>query len=266
VGCLARSGENNVGRDEIKYYFDKRAENRDALFEINPILEYEQRQRQKIVLDLLAVKPGEEILDLGCGDGRDMIVFERKGARCTGVDFSEQMIREGVKRLRKAGVSKARLFVGSAQSLPFKDESFDKVSCSEIIEHIPDWEKAIREISRVVKRGGLVVITTPNKYGLYGLEKAFLKFVYRVLRRRGEHPYDEWKTPREVSEVLNLNGLKVQAKGTVCFIPGCFISYKLPKGLKRFLVKTTASIEPVLARILNRYGYTIGISAIKSPI
>ena len=256
----------SVRRDEIKYYFDKQAKNRDASFEINPILEYEQRQRQKIVLDLLAIRPGEEVLDLGCGDGRDMAVFERQGARCTGVDFSEEMIREGVKRLRKAGVSKARLIVGNAKNIPFKDEFFDKVSCSEVLEHIPDWEKAVREISRVVKRGGLVVITTPNKYSLYGLDKTFLKFVYRVLRRKWEHPYDEWKTQREVSEVLNQNGLKVQTKSTVCFIPGYFISYKLPRGLKGVLVKITAFVEPVFARILNRYGYTIGISAIKSPV
>ncbi len=111
-----------------------------------------------------------------------------------------------------------------------------------------------------------MVITTPNKYSLCGLEKAFLKFVYRVLRRKWEHPYDEWKTQREVSDVLNQNGLTVQAKSTACFIPGYFISYKLPKSLKSVLVKIAVFVEPVFARILNRYGYTIIISAIKRPV
>lgn len=128
----------NELEQKIGKFFDDQSRNRDINLR-DPILRYEQEMRQRTVMELLAPSPRELILDIGCGNARDLISFAYKGATCVGVDFSNGMIKEGKKAIDNHRLKSVDLILASATYLPFKDNTFDKISCSEVIEHIPNY-------------------------------------------------------------------------------------------------------------------------------
>jgi ubiquinone/menaquinone biosynthesis C-methylase UbiE len=124
---------------------------------------------QTVDLKLLGLKDGERALDLGCGAGRHVhAMYYHAKCHVVGIDLGF----EDVKRTR-AGFGQIpdmepetqraySLSVGNALSLPFPDASFDKIVCSEVLEHIPDYKQAVSEIERVLKPGGTLAISVPR--------------------------------------------------------------------------------------------------------
>ena len=121
--------------------------------------------------DLLDVRPGMTVLDLGCGEGRHAFEAYRRGASVVALDWGVSEV-ETTKRwlgaIAEAGEApdRARFEVvrGDLLHLPFPDASVDRVMASEVLEHIPDDAAAIAEIVRVLKPGGRVAVTVP-RYG-----------------------------------------------------------------------------------------------------
>lgn len=121
----------------------------------------ETSKRLRIVFEeLLSGIPlkGKRFLEVGCGLGYFSKMAIRKRAQVTGLDIGEKII-ERARRLIPAG----KFIVGDAKSLPFKDETFDIVLCTEVIEHVESPSRAIKELFRVTKTGGYIVLTTPNR-------------------------------------------------------------------------------------------------------
>ncbi|MDR7300197.1 SAM-dependent methyltransferase [Haloactinomyces albus] len=117
----------------------------------------------------LGVRAGQHVLDLGCGAGRHAFEMYRRGARVVAFDQDVAEL-ENVATMFTAmeaenqvpsGAS-ATTMAGDALELPFPDESFDHVIASEILEHLPEDEKAMHELVRVVKPGGRVAVTVPS--------------------------------------------------------------------------------------------------------
>ena len=113
-------------------------------------------------LERLRVKPGDRLLDAGCGEGRHCFGALERGARVVGIDLDPEPLRFASKPLRnRAGEldSLGEMIHGNTFTLPFRSETFDKVICSEVMEHVHDYRAAARELSRVTKPGGLVAVT-----------------------------------------------------------------------------------------------------------
>jgi SAM-dependent methyltransferase len=115
------------------------------------------------------IAPGDRVLDLGCGGGRHAFEAYRRGARVVALDRNAEEIREVRKwfaAMEQAGEApsgaSATAVEGDALSLPFPDESFDKVVVSEVMEHIPDDKGVLAEVVRVLRPGGLVAVTVPR--------------------------------------------------------------------------------------------------------
>lgn len=248
--------------DKIKKYFDEMSVNRNRNIESDPILKYEQDMRQKAVFDLLEANKDDFILEVGCGNARDLIPLGMMHIRCVGVDISSGMIEEGKKDLERLGLATVRLELGSGTSLGFSGNIFDKIICSEVLEHIPDYEAAIREMARVLKPGGKLVITTPNRQSLYGINRRMLDFILALLKIRSPHPCDEWKTQKELVRILRKHKLKTSKKVGICFIPGHW-TYLLPKFLKKIVVGLTRPVEEKIRYRITGRGYMIGLSSIK---
>jgi SAM-dependent methyltransferase len=112
------------------------------------------------------VKPGERVLDLGCGTGRHTLEAARYPGRVVGVDISKEDLRAAkfmyddlkAKNLVKGS---ADFIIGDAENLPFKDGAFDKSLCTETFEHVPDDKRCIAEFMRVTKPGAQVVVSIP---------------------------------------------------------------------------------------------------------
>lgn len=110
----------------------------------------------------LRIKATDSLLDIGSADGFILSrLYDRTPfARGVGIDLSSEAV-ETARAISSRGGA-LQFEVGSADQLAFPDASFDKVILNELIEHIPDDEKVLSEISRVLRHGGLVYLTAPN--------------------------------------------------------------------------------------------------------
>jgi glycosyltransferase involved in cell wall biosynthesis len=120
-----------------------------AFYSLIPLQRYWQRRRHRIATSW--ARGAERVLDVGCGSS--VIIQSLNNA--VGMDVNSGKLRF----LRRRGIELVR---GSAFALPFKDESFDCVISSQVIEHIPYDEVLFREIERVLRPGGELIIGTPD--------------------------------------------------------------------------------------------------------
>ena len=248
---------------EIKKFFDSLAVDRNKKISSHPIILYEQEMRGMTAIKLLEVNKGDKVLDIGCGNARDLINIANAGGRVFGVDISKEMIIQARKDLDLAGNYGKRVFfsIGDVCSLDFPDSYFDKVLCSEVIEHVIDIKKALNEIHRVLKPGGSFVLTTPNKNSWYGFERRF--FWEGLLGKKWPHPLDNWQSVSEISYLINKAGFNIYEKRTVCFIPGFMITYFLmPNIIQILTVRFVSFLESTLQFFLKSFGYTICIKSI----
>ncbi len=119
----------------------------------------------------LGMRRRDRVLDLGCGGGRHAFEAMRRGAHVVAVDASDTEVK-GVAELLEAidiageTVAGARgwALAGDALELPFPDGAFDRVIAAEVLEHIPDDHRAIRELARVLRPGGRIAVTVPRWY------------------------------------------------------------------------------------------------------
>ena len=115
------------------------------------------------------INPEGTMLDLGCGEGRHIFGLMEKfpDLKCIGLDPHIESLGkafEGLKFLESISNTKTNFLSGSAYSLPFSDDSFDLVVCSEVLEHLHDYKDAIKEINRVLKPGGQFLASVPAEF------------------------------------------------------------------------------------------------------
>jgi SAM-dependent methyltransferase len=102
--------------------------------------------------ELMEIRPGMLVVDVGCSRGIYHPLFHKRGARVIGIDQSIGMARE----VRGGGIA----VVGDAQSVPLADAVCDRAVCNHVLYHVPDQALAMRELQRIVRPGGRVVIAT----------------------------------------------------------------------------------------------------------
>jgi len=131
------------------------------------------------------LKEGEKVLDLGCGNGRWYKVFKEKKVDYFGLDNSEKLIE-----IAKENFPEAKFFVGDALELPFPGNFFDKVYSIALLHHIPSEEfriKVLNEAKRVLKKGGILVLTC---WKIHRLREIFTLLKYTLLKLIGQSKLD----------------------------------------------------------------------------
>jgi len=108
-------------------------------------------------VDLLEIKPGDRVLEVGVGTGLNLPLYPRD-CSVTGVDISVEMLRKAEERICTHGVTNAKLMVMDASKLGFPDNSFDRVIATYVISAVPDPVKTLLEMQRVCKPSGHLVI------------------------------------------------------------------------------------------------------------
>ena len=184
------------------------------------------------LLDCVDLK-GKDILNVGCGDHiLSDIHFSLRGATVIGIDFNRKSIEKAKKKLENvkekhlASGGSVEVEVGDGRELRFEDNSFDVVTSFSAIEHMDsttDRSKAVEEMARVTRPGGLVVLTGPN---ILNLPTTILS--WKLFRKQGvfEHRY----TPGELGRMLTSAGLVIEQfdAETVYTIDRVFVEQKVP--------------------------------------
>ncbi len=188
---------------------------------------------------LSQLRSGGRILDNGCGVG---LLFEKvPQQRLVGLDISAEM-------LRRAATCSDNVVLGDSHNLPFSDNSFDAVFCRSLLHHLPQPEKAISEIHRVLRSGGEVVFVDTNK--------SVLSTLPRKIANRGEHFSDDHKNlTRKTIEAL-LRSLfsieKVSYFGYIAYpllgFPDIVNLFKIFP-FKKFMAGALMSIDNVISHL-----------------
>jgi ubiquinone/menaquinone biosynthesis C-methylase UbiE len=155
--------------------------------------------REKPCLGLLDAVPGEKVLDVGCGLGYFLLSLTEKEIECHGIDTSAESlayVQEHITPHTK---------VGTCLDIPYEENTFDKAMFCEVIEHIADDTAALREICRVLKPGGRLVVSTPAYEGW--LTRTYLK-------RLGHHDGGEYHErdgyfAKDLEKALEENGFRI---------------------------------------------------------
>lgn len=155
------------------------------------------------IFDFLAQLPELQrratFLDAGCGNGVHSIRLAKRGYSVVAIDFSEYVLEKAKINVAANGLKDRVMFQrGSLLELEFPDHSFDYVLCWGVLTHIPDLERAISELSRVVKPGGVLIVEETNMYSIESLAiRSLRRLLGRSLLRRvlGKEPASLTMTP-----------------------------------------------------------------------
>src|SRR5947209_14072283 len=155
------------------------------------------RGRRKIVraeLDRLPLPAGARVLDAGCGSGRTLEELQPYG-EVFGVELDPEAA--GVARSRGRG----EVHIGRLEEMPWEAATFDLITCLDVLEHTPDDRTTLRELRRVSKPGGWLLITVPAYQALWSLHDEanhhFRRYNRRMLRDAGNE--SGWAVERMTS-------------------------------------------------------------------
>jgi len=188
-----------------KAIFDEWPEKYDQWFE-TPIGSLVRKYESELILNFLNPAPGEMILDAGCGTGvftRDII---SSGSQVIGLDISFPMLRRA--RERSGGVRFHPIW-GDISTLPFREESFDKVVSITALEFIAGAKSAVAELFRVMRRGGVVVVATLNSRSPWATRR-------REEARKGHSIFSK-AILRSPDELLSLSPVKGVVRTAIHF-------------------------------------------------
>lgn len=108
------------------------------------------------------IQPHSKVLDIGCGAGTLACYLASRGHTVLGIDISKKAILSAKTSAKILGLPNAHFTVMDFPNT-YPKEKYDFIICSEVIEHLPDDDKALRVMYRLLKKGGIVLITTPSK-------------------------------------------------------------------------------------------------------
>jgi len=163
----------------------------------------EQRGNLQANLNFLArtglLRPGDRILEIGCGIGTVVFELTKQGYEATGTDISQVAVEYGRKKYK--GV---RLEVQPAEELPFGAGAFDVVLSFDLFEHIARIDRHVSEVARVLKPSGYYLFETPNKLSNVVAET----LAYKSLKWRRVHP--SLHTPGQLRRRLARHGFETR--------------------------------------------------------
>ncbi len=138
-----------------RVFYDQIADEFDAVMN-----SYEVEKRLRLIFDTLLPEhlDGKRVLDMGCGTGIFTQRLAARGARVVTADIGPKLVALSRQRTPTALPAAASL-----ESLAFAADTFDVIVCTEVIEHTPSPQRSVAELMRVLKPGGVLVLTVPNR-------------------------------------------------------------------------------------------------------
>jgi ubiquinone/menaquinone biosynthesis C-methylase UbiE len=164
---------------------------------------------REFVVNFSEIKPGEKVLDIGCGTGDQSIYFAKRGAIVAGIDINPKIIGRALTRKKKEGLE-VYFQGGDATNLPFLEPVFDVAVISLVLHEIKskDRDKVISEMKRVVKKGERLIFVDFN----CPLPKSMISFSVKLVEffagRNHWHNFKNYLKEGGILKILERNKLK----------------------------------------------------------
>jgi len=140
--------------NDIKQFYEQ-----DALREISGSTQRIEELRYRMLLSKVPIK-SKKVLDIGCGNGELISMLAEEGHVCVALDLSENRLSKFKDRATNLGVAQVQ---GDVINIPLRNSSIDIIMCSEVLEHIKDYEKVLKEMNRVLRPHGKIIVSVPYK-------------------------------------------------------------------------------------------------------
>ena len=242
--------------DYWKHWWNEQARHASSDYVLNRRTNFhlavlEQKALQQFIN---AVNPqvDDVILDAGCGSGRNIALLAPMVKQVVGVDYSDQMIQRAQERVSTDGLSNVKLIEGAVTKLEFPANSFNKVVCASVLQYLDDENcaLAIREMIRVCKPGGTLVIHAKNGTSLYGLSLKCLRPIARLIGRQMKPEY--YRSRRWHERTVEMEGgvqVDYDGFGILTFVPlpqwavGCLLRCEMSLPSPKFLRKLAVNYK-----------------------
>jgi ubiquinone/menaquinone biosynthesis C-methylase UbiE len=189
--------------------FDENVARKYDSWFLSPAGRYVERVENDLIRELLRPRAGQSLLDVGCGTGNHLLLFHQMGLDVSGIDPSEPMLRVAREKLGH----RAELRLGSAEDLPFEDNSFDIVSLVSSLEFSPHPTRALTEAARVARTHVFVAVL--NGLSANGVQRK-AEALFRPTLYRHARFYTVWELRYLVRKVL---GESRTEWGSVIWLP-----------------------------------------------
>jgi len=199
---------------------------------------------------------GERVLDYGCGNGAQTLLFGNEAATLMGVDISAVSIAEFRTHIPPALRSTVMPVLFDGTIIPAPDASFDIVTCFEVLEHVHNEQQTLREITRVLKPQGALLLTVPNKGWIFETHGAALPVL-----RWNRVPFFSWLPHamhrryalariyhrRDIADLLQAAGFRVEYLSYVTAPLDVLTTRWLKRILRRSLFRNDVTSCSILA-------------------
>lgn len=179
--------ENDHVQEDVQTYWLKQPELFAGAYEergyglLSGFLARFLRDRLDQIIPLLQVRPGERVIDVGCGSGPYLEALAKMGAQVTGVDYSAEMLRMARERLARAGICDVPLIQADARDLSGIAGPFDWVLAVGLLDYVPDTFRVLCEFNRLLRPGGRLLATIPkNPSPFFFIRRGFGAWLRRV--------------------------------------------------------------------------------------
>lgn len=219
-------------KNEKMYFYDRFADRFELVLDM-----YDTQRRFEVIFDDFLGGhnlQGKKLLDAGSGIGWFSKGASKKGAMVTSLDVGMNILQKVAERCDTDRV------VGSICELNLKDECFDIVLSSEVIEHTPFPRKAVLELCRVVKPGGVLVLTVPNRVWHFSVILA------NALKIRPYEGYENWIGWWELKRWLREEGMVIEKYRGIHLFP---FALKASRPVLRFFDRFGGLLGPVMVNI-----------------
>ena len=228
------SKSNRNEKDHNKYWlqsFEDIAKNYywESKYDSLSFITYNFLSRRESVIKLINGANHELVLDLGCGTGEYYEALSNCTKSYIGLDYSSSMISRAKNKYNNIGL-KPKFIVGSGVKIPFDDNKFDMVCAIGYIQYFIDPSQTLKEISRVLKPGGSLIIQSfqnyPFKPLFFGKIRKFLRLIYYKIRNREYLDYSNIPySKKELDKLLYNHGFKIKDYDHSNFIVFPFLKY-----------------------------------------
>jgi ubiquinone biosynthesis O-methyltransferase len=205
-----------------------------------------ERLEGRLIIELVGDVSGCKVLDIGCGDGEFAVELTKRGAVVTGIDSSPAMIEAAKGRAMQHGANIA-FRVATAGQLPFPDESFDVVTAITILCFVEDASPVFREIARVLRPGGRLVIGELGKWSTWAAARRIRAWMGSRLWRRGR-----FRTASELRNLAAEAGLGVESVRGAIYYPRWGVAARL-----------LGRCDPIMGRVTTVGAGFVALSATK---